>query len=69
MYEAVSGNSLLPDWRQTISPIPEAINADLLILLLLWSFIMYFQNCAANKDMFTLNLKYPIIWLIVYYGA
>ena len=39
-------------------------NADLLILLFLWSCIMYFQNCAANKDMFELNLRYPIIWLI-----
>ena len=25
---------------------------------------MYFLNCGANKDMFKLNLKYPIIWLI-----
>ena len=62
MYEAVSGNGLLSDWHQAISPIPEP--ADLLIPLLLWSCITHFPNCAANKDMFKLNLKYPIIWLI-----
>ena len=39
-------------------------NADLVILLLSWSGIMCFLNCAANEDMFKLNLKYPAIWLI-----
>ena len=33
-------------------------------MLLLWSCNMYFLNCAANKDMFKLNLKYSISWLI-----
>ena len=27
---------------------------------------MYFLNCAGNKDIFKLNLKYPIIWLICF---
>ena len=34
------------------------LTCKLLILLLSWS-CMYFLNCAANKGIFKLNLKYP----------
>ena len=74
MYEAVSGNGLLPDWHQAISPVSEPMLTYWFcccygpVLYISWIVqikicIMYFLNWA-NKDMFKLNLKYPIIWLI-----
>ena len=74
MYEAVSGNGLLPDWHQAISPVSEPMLTYWFcccygpVLCISWIVqikicIMYFLNWA-NKDMFKLNLKYPIIWLI-----
>ena len=42
------------EWRQLFTP----------LMLLLWSAIMYFLIFAAHKDMFKLNLKYPVFWLI-----
>ena len=74
MYEAVSGNGLLPDWHQAINPVSEPMLTYWFcccygpVLCISWIVqikicIMYFLNWA-NKDMFKLNLKYPIIWLI-----
>ena len=74
MCEAVSGNGLLPDWHQAISPVSEPMLTYWFcccygpVLCISWIVqikmcIMYFLNWA-NKDMFKLNLKYPIIWLI-----
>ena len=46
-------------------PLAQYLNQCWLIdSAVLWSCIMYFLNCAANKDMFNLNLKYSISWLI-----
>ena len=67
MYEAVSGDGLLPRWHQAISPILEP-------MLTYWFCCCYgpalcISWIVQQINMFKFNLEYPISWLISLLGC